>query len=227
MAWKTKVKCFLPQFLSSYTVPKVTIKPACPRQKFYCNYILQWSEVTCKGLPVLCSIHRIHKNGGSTEEVCPGWVIGNMESRHIRLLNNMASVGGSVDSVISSDTMSSVSLSENDIPGSSLDGRNPWTNIHSVLKCLALAHPPFLWIRCMKILTYHPSAPSDQSQSKQELNRQSSTRTWFLHLWTVHNNPRKFCTEIKEDTLQLAFKIPGPLDNQIVKDNQMILIVVT
>ena len=44
-----------------------------------------------------------------------------MESRHIRILNNMASVGGSVDSVISSDTMSSC---ENDIPGSSLDGRN-------------------------------------------------------------------------------------------------------
>ena len=35
-----------------------------------------------------------------------------MESRHIRILNNMASVGGSVDSVISSDTMSSVSLRE-------------------------------------------------------------------------------------------------------------------
>ena len=51
--------------------------------------------------------------------------IGNMESRHIRILNNMASVGGSVDSVISSDTMSSVSLCENDVPGSSLDGRNP------------------------------------------------------------------------------------------------------
>ena len=33
--------------------------------------------------------------------------------------------GGSVDSVISSDTMSSVSLCENDIPCSSLDGRNP------------------------------------------------------------------------------------------------------
>ena len=46
-----------------------------------------------------------------------------MESRHIKILNNMASVGGSVDSVISSDTMSSVSLCENDIPGSSLDGR--------------------------------------------------------------------------------------------------------
>ena len=30
-----------------------------------------------------------------------------------------------MDSVISSDTMSSVSLCENDIPGSPLDGRNP------------------------------------------------------------------------------------------------------
>ena len=47
-----------------------------------------------------------------------------MESRHIRILNNMASVGGSVDSVISMHTMSSVSLYENDIPGSSLDGTN-------------------------------------------------------------------------------------------------------
>ena len=49
-----------------------------------------------------------------------------MESSHIKILNSMASVGGSVDSVISSDTtcMSSVSLCENDIPGSSLDGRN-------------------------------------------------------------------------------------------------------
>ena len=36
----------------------------------------------------------------------------------------MASIGGSVDSMISSDTMSSVSLCENNIPGSSLDGRN-------------------------------------------------------------------------------------------------------
>ena len=58
----------------------------------------------------------------------------------------MASVGGSVDSVISSDTMSSVSLCENDIPGSSLDGRNLWTNILSVLKCLTLVRLPFLWI---------------------------------------------------------------------------------
>ena len=54
-----------------------------------------------------------------------GLVIGSMESRHIRILNNMASVGDSVDSVASSDTVSSVSLCENDIPGSSLDGRNP------------------------------------------------------------------------------------------------------
>ena len=46
-------------------------------------------------------------------------------SRHFRILNHMVSVGGSVDSVISSDTMSSVPLCENDIPGSSLDGRNP------------------------------------------------------------------------------------------------------
>ena len=61
----------------------------------------------------------------------------------------MVSVGGSVDSVISSDTMSSVSLCENDIPGSFLDGRNPWTNILSVLKCLALVQPPFLLIWCM------------------------------------------------------------------------------
>ena len=45
--------------------------------------------------------------------------------------------------------MSSVSLCENDIPGSSLDGRNPWSNILSVLKCLALVHPPFWWIRCI------------------------------------------------------------------------------
>ena len=60
-----------------------------------------------------------------------------MESRHIKILNNMASVGGSVDSVISSDTMSSVSLCENDIPGSSLDGR-----VLSVLKCLALVLSP-------------------------------------------------------------------------------------
>ena len=30
-----------------------------------------------------------------------------------------------MDSVISSDTMSTVSLCENDVPGSSLDGRNP------------------------------------------------------------------------------------------------------
>ena len=30
-----------------------------------------------------------------------------------------------MDSMISSDSMSSVSLCENDIPGSSLDGRNP------------------------------------------------------------------------------------------------------
>ena len=44
-----------------------------------------------------------------------------MESWHIRILNNMASVSGRVDSVISSDTMSSVSLCENDIPDSSLD----------------------------------------------------------------------------------------------------------
>ena len=29
-----------------------------------------------------------------------------MESRHFKILNNMASVGGSVDSVINSDTMS-------------------------------------------------------------------------------------------------------------------------
>ena len=48
-----------------------------------------------------------------------------MESKHFGILNNMASVGGSVDNVISSDTMSSVSLCENDIPGSSLNGRNP------------------------------------------------------------------------------------------------------
>ena len=48
-----------------------------------------------------------------------------MESRHFWILNNMASVGGSVDNVISSDSMSSVTLCENDIPGSSLDGRNP------------------------------------------------------------------------------------------------------
>ena len=45
-----------------------------------------------------------------------------MESRHIRILNYMASVGGSVDSVISINTMCSVSICENDIPGSSLDG---------------------------------------------------------------------------------------------------------
>ena len=68
-------------------------------------------------------MHRIHKNGGRAEGL--GRVIGNMESRHIRILNDMASVSGSVESVISSDTMSSVSLCENDIPGSSLDGRNP------------------------------------------------------------------------------------------------------
>ena len=41
------------------------------------------------------------------------------------MLNNIASVGGSVDSVISCDTMSYVTLCENDIPGSSLDGGNP------------------------------------------------------------------------------------------------------
>ena len=46
-------------------------------------------------------------------------------------------------SVISSNTMSSVSLCKNDIPGSSLDRRNPLTNILSVLKCLALACPLF------------------------------------------------------------------------------------
>ena len=40
----------------------------------------------------------------------------------MRILNNTVSVGGSVDNMISSDTMSS--LCENDIPGS-LDGRNP------------------------------------------------------------------------------------------------------
>ena len=66
-----------------------------------------------------------------------------MELRHIRILNNMASVGGSVDSVINSDTMSSVSLCENDIPGSSLD-EEIREQILSVLKCLALARPPFL-----------------------------------------------------------------------------------
>ena len=36
-----------------------------------------------------------------------------------------------MDSAISSDTMSSVSLCENDIPGSSLDGRNQCSNIVS------------------------------------------------------------------------------------------------
>ena len=41
----------------------------------------------------------------------------NMESRHFRILNNM----------------SSVSLCENDIPGSSLDRRNSRTNILSVI----------------------------------------------------------------------------------------------
>ena len=45
-------------------------------------------------------------------------------SRGILGLNNMAPIGGSVDSMISSDTMSSVSLCENNIPGSSLDGKN-------------------------------------------------------------------------------------------------------
>ena len=48
-----------------------------------------------------------------------------MEMRHFRILSNMASVGGSMDSVISHDTMSSVSLCKKDIPGSSLDGRIP------------------------------------------------------------------------------------------------------
>ena len=44
-----------------------------------------------------------------------------MGLRHIRILNNMAFVGSIADSVINSDTMSSVSLCKNDIPGSSLD----------------------------------------------------------------------------------------------------------
>ena len=43
-----------------------------------------------------------------------------MELRHIRILNNILH-GGSLDSMINSDTMSSVSLCKNDIPGSSLD----------------------------------------------------------------------------------------------------------
>ena len=69
-----------------------------------------------------------------------------MESRHIRILNNMASVGGSVDSMIGSDTMPSVYLCKNDIPGSSLD-----VNKYSVSPKIALvlrarfsAHLPFL-----------------------------------------------------------------------------------
>ena len=43
-----------------------------------------------------------------------------MESRDFRILNNMV-----VAWIACSDTMSSVSLCENDIPGSSLEGRNP------------------------------------------------------------------------------------------------------
>ena len=45
-----------------------------------------------------------------------------MELRHFRSTKQH---GGSVDSVIRSNNMSPVSLCENDVPGSSLDGRNP------------------------------------------------------------------------------------------------------
>ena len=61
-----------------------------------------------------------------------GWVIGNMELRHFRILNNMVVVW----------------ICENDIPGSSLDGRNLWTNIVSP-KMSRSGAPAILWIWCV------------------------------------------------------------------------------
>ena len=57
--------------------------------------------------------------------------------RHIRILNNMASVGGSV---ISSDTLLFLFARTN--PGSSLDGRNASVNKYSVSRKMPRSGAP-------------------------------------------------------------------------------------
>ena len=68
-----------------------------------CQWHLFWTlfyHITTKFMKsnVRITIHQIHKNGRRAEEVWVhatlrslrvGWVIGNMESRHFRILNNM------------------------------------------------------------------------------------------------------------------------------------------
>ena len=82
----------------------------------------------------------------------------------------LASVGGSMDSVISSDTMSPC---ENDMPGSSLDVNK------SVLRCLALvlsprfpARQPFLWIPCMTPLENSSTVRTQSNGWKSDQRRQ-------------------------------------------------------
>ena len=133
-----------------------------------------------------------------------------MESRHIRILNYMASVGGSVDSVISINTMCSVSICENDIPGSSLDGSK--YSVSPKMPRRFSMRPPFLWILCIRILVYFFLNTVTGTTMISPNN--NIVGVFFIHIFCPGSRPIQELSQNKLVNIQTLSELPNCLRSE-------------